>query len=120
MAANDGDHPIRETFPGISIPATTGAPGSSGVSDSPAGTGGGAVIASPVVSAPYGSSQLPENKPTLPVTQGDTSGFSDDSPVHESAIVPGPVADYLSTGAGQGSGAHYPRRPGQQPNGGAS
>ncbi len=28
MAANDQDHPVREMFPGISVPAGTGAQGS--------------------------------------------------------------------------------------------
>jgi hypothetical protein len=116
VAVNDQYKPGAEIFPGISIPQTTGAPGSAGIT---AQATSGAEVGNPVVSNPYGSSQLPENKPTLPVTQGDTSGFSDDTPVHASPIMPAD-ASYLSTGAGQGSGAHYPRRPGQQPNGGAS
>ena len=91
--------------------AFTGAPGSAGIQDRPAGTGGGAVIASPVVSTPYASSQLAANMPTVPVTQGDTSGMSSDSPVNGGPLQPGPLDGYLATGAGLGSditAGHHP------------
>ena len=32
----------------------------------------GGVVGAPIVSAPYGSSQLPANTPRMPVTAGDT------------------------------------------------
>jgi hypothetical protein len=32
MAANDGEHPVTETFPGIHVPSGTGAMGSAGAS----------------------------------------------------------------------------------------
>jgi hypothetical protein len=76
------------------------------------------VVGSPVISAPYGSSQLPVNKPTLTVTAGATAGMSSDQAVQASPISPGPVSGYLNTGAGQGSVDHWSRKPGQQPAGG--
>jgi hypothetical protein len=65
--------------------------GSPGVQDSPPGIGGGAVIATPVISAPLASSQLPQNMPTIPVVQGDTAGMADYIGAHTSAIMPGPA-----------------------------
>lgn len=105
----DGDQP-RDLF-GVALPDGTGAPGSQGVV---ASDKAGPVVGNPVVSAPYGSSQLPENRPRLDVTAGDTSSMSDDMPAHEDAIMAGPVADYLSTGAGDGSADHWKRYPGQE------
>jgi hypothetical protein len=95
--------------------ASTGAPGSpSPVADAPPGVGGGAVIGSPeILTSTYASSQVPANLPRIPVTQGDTSAFSDDTPVHESPIMPGPASAYLSTGAGQGHADAWTRRPWQ-------
>jgi hypothetical protein len=76
---------------------STGYPGSPSPDQAPATAG--PVVGRPVVSAPFGSSQLPENMPRLPVTSGDTSGFSDDLPVHESFLVP---SHSDVTGAGKG------------------
>jgi hypothetical protein len=90
--------------------ASTGAPGSPGEPDE---AHQGSLIGSPVVSAPYGTSQLPANMPSVDVYQGDTSGFSDDNPVHESPTMPGPASAYLSTGAGQGHADAWPRHPWQ-------
>ena len=82
--------------------ASTGAPGSEGITDSPPGTGGGPVIGRPVVSVPGASSQLPESRPTLSVTAGDSAGMADDLGAHTSAIAPGPLDGYLSDGPWQG------------------
>lgn len=83
---------------------STGAPGSPGDS---AGETSGPVVGSPVVSNPQASSQVPENMPRVSVTAGDTSGMSSDQAVQASPITPGPVAGYLSTGAGQGNPNPY-------------
>lgn len=92
--------------------ASTGAAGSPTVQDSPPGMGGGSVIASPVISAPFGSSQLPANLDRLPVTQGDTCSLSSDSPVPSSGdpLTGVSLADITETGAGQGH-THYGTRP---------
>jgi hypothetical protein len=90
------------------VPGGSGAAGSPGVTDSAPGVGGGAVIATPAVSNPFDSSQIAANRPAVPVTQGDTSGFSDDVPVHQSPLLPGQPADYMSSGAGQGHAGHFP------------
>lgn len=89
---------------------SSGAPGSPGVQDSPAGSGGGSVIATPVVSAPYGSSQLPANLGRVPVTQGDTAGMTSDSPVPQTGDpLTGISLDAItSTGAGRGHAGHIP------------
>jgi hypothetical protein len=89
-------------FPGIGVPAGTGAPGGTGVSASDTS---GPVVGTPVVSNPYGSSQVPANMPRVAVHSGDTSGMADDSAAGVSAIAPGPQDGYLATGAGQG-GSH--------------
>lgn len=60
-----------------------------------------------MVTAQYGSSQVPANLPRVPVTVGDTSSMSDDMPVHASPIEPGPAAGYLDTGAGRGDANPY-------------
>jgi hypothetical protein len=88
--------------------SNSGAAGSPGVTDSAPGVGGGAVIASPVVSAAFDSSQIASNMPTVPVVAGDTSGFSDDLPVHQSPLLPGPPASYMDSGAGEGHAGHFP------------
>jgi hypothetical protein len=89
--------------------ASTGAGGSPG--DTAAQTGG-PVIGSPVVSAPYGSSQLPANMPRLDVTAGDTSGMSSDQAVGDNfAELSGADRGAMSsTGAGAGSvsSPHHP------------
>lgn len=61
----------------------------------------GPVLAQPVVSTPLASSQLPENMPRVPVTSGDTSGFSDDQPIHSSPLLPD-AAQAAVTGIGHG------------------
>jgi hypothetical protein len=71
------------------------------VTDEAPGEGGGGVIASPAVSTPFMSSQLPDSHPTLPVTAGDTSGFTDDQPVHDSPLLPG-AGSAAVTGIGGG------------------
>jgi hypothetical protein len=104
-----------EFFPGIRAMGNR-APGSAG--DSAAETTG-EVVGSPVVlPGPYASSQVPASLARVDVTAGDTSSMSSDEAAQASVISPGPAASYTSTGAGSGSGAHFPRRPGQQPNGG--
>lgn len=88
------------TTPTGPLDARSGAPmGTAGIS---AGDTNGPVVGRVVVSAPYGTSQLPANRPTVDVTAGDTAGSSDDTPVHTSPLLPGPVADYLTSGAGDG------------------
>jgi hypothetical protein len=46
---------------------------------------------------------------TVAVGAGDTSGFSDDTPIHQSALLPH-GEEALTTGAGTGSvaGPHHP------------
>ena len=100
-----------EFFPGLSAGTGSSAPGSQG--DTASETGG-TEVGSPVVSVPGASSQVPASMPRVSVTSGDTSGMSSDQAVQASPITPGPVDAYLTTGAGKGSGSHYPRRPGQQ------
>ena len=100
MAANDGEHPVRDLF-GVPLPDGSGAPGSPGISwhDTNGGT-----IGNPVVSVQGMSSQLESGRPKQTVAAGDTSGMSDDIPCHTSPIMPGPQDEYLSTGAGEGDG----------------
>lgn len=114
MAVNSQYEPGAEFFPGISA-GSSAAPGSQG--DTASETSG-AEVGNPVVSMPQASSQVPANMPRVQVLAGDTSGMSSDQPVQASPIMPANPG-YLDTGAGSGSGAHYPRRAGQQPNGGA-
>lgn len=92
------------------LPDGTGAPGSPGVQDSPPGSGGGGVIASPVVSVPFASSQVAESMPRVPVTAGDTAGMTSDSPVPPSGdpLTGLSVADVTQTGAGHGTAGHIP------------
>jgi len=70
----------------------------------------GGEVGSPVVSAPFGSSQLPENRPRLLVTGGDTSGFSDDRPIHESFLTPS-HSDTTGIGGGSYGSDHAAGRP---------
>jgi len=64
----------------------------------------GPVIGSPAVSAPYGSSQLPANRPEVPVRSGGTSGMSSDQSVQQSIFLPGGEhgSSPSETGAGRG------------------
>ena len=97
MAANDQYKPGAAFF-GMDLGlASTGAPGSQGVSSSD--TAGG-VVGTVTVTAPGTSSQAPQ--PVVTVTAGATTGSADDVAAHVSAISPGPAGDYASTGAGQG------------------
>jgi hypothetical protein len=75
----------------------TGSPGSAGIVDAPQGSGGGGVIGSAPVTMPYQSVQGGP-PPATSVTAGDTAGMADDLGAHTSAIMPGPLADYLSSG----------------------
>jgi hypothetical protein len=107
MAAN-ADQPTRELF-GVQLPDGTGAPGSTGDRTSP----GGVDLT--------GQSGLPGVGVAMPLAgMADPGSDTVNQPGQNdpSSIAPGPAAGYVSTGAGQGNGAHYPRRPGQQPNGG--
>jgi hypothetical protein len=90
-------------MPGITNPMSTGLGGSS--SPDVAAATAGPVVGTPVVSSVYVSSQLPEGRPTLPVTSGDSSGFSDDRPIHESPLLPG-SAYAAETGIGHGHAGH--------------
>ena len=62
--------------------------------------GGDEHLADVTVSELYASSQAETD--TVSVGTGDTSGMSDDTPAHNSAIVAG-GGDLMATGAGQGS-----------------
>jgi hypothetical protein len=97
-------------------PDTT--PGSPGVT---AGESAGPVVGNPVVTAPFTSSQAPQ--PTVAVTAGDTSAFSDDRPIHDNTpLLPGGTVGNSPdrTGAGEGKANHM-RHPNNQnsPTGGA-
>jgi hypothetical protein len=89
--------------------ASTGAPGTPGVSASETS---GSVIASPVVSTPGASSQIPANAPRVQVMSGDTTGMSSDAVVPSGGDpLTGLSAGQLTTtGAGQGhvAGPHHP------------
>ena len=94
---------------------STGAPGSPG--DTVEQTGG-PVIASPAISIPFASSQIAANRPTVPVTSGDTSAMSSDQPIGDNfTLISGASADAMSaTGAGQGSditAGHHPNAAGR-------
>ena len=64
----------------------------------------GPTIGDPVVSAPFGSSQLPVNMPRLPVLAGDTSAMSSDQAVgdHFTTISGASQAALAATGSGTG------------------
>jgi hypothetical protein len=104
MPENSGTGEITK-FPGPDpgVYYSTGLDGSA--SPDVASATAGPEVGRPVVSAVYVSSQLPEGRPTLPVTSGDTSGMSDDQPVHESALLPG-AAYAAETGIGRGRTGH--------------
>jgi hypothetical protein len=97
-------------MPGIASGAeSTGAPGSAGSH----GTGADSVPAG-AITRPDGLS-MPDARPDGGPTHGTVMpGQSGETPISY-----GPADQYTDTGAGSGSGTHYPRRPGQQPNGGA-
>lgn len=108
MAVNDGiGNDIRDPFPGIA-PWGNRAPGSAGASGAAADdTGAGPVT--PATGAWQPAARYPAS----------TGGTVQAGQVDANAIEPGPAGAYADTGAGSGSGSHYPRRPGQQPNRGA-
>jgi hypothetical protein len=79
------------------------APGSEG---SNPGDTTGPVIATPLVTTPGVSTQIPAGQVGVPVTSGDTSGQSNDDAIPNRLLAPAPGAD--RTGAGSG---HYGRQP---------
>jgi hypothetical protein len=101
VAANDGEHPVTSLF-GSDLPAGTGAEGTPGVT---AAQSSGPVLGSPVVSNPFGSSQVAANLPTAQVVSGDTCSSSADGPVPPAGDpLTGISLDAIcSTGAGRGS-----------------
>jgi len=90
--------------------ASTGAAGSPSAGDSPPGAGGGPVIASPVVSVPYASSQIPASMPRIPVVAGDTTASSTDTviPPRGDPMTGLSEAQVTTTGAGLGTAEHMP------------
>jgi hypothetical protein len=101
MAVND-QYSGADPFGGPGGYASSGAPGSAGVSASKT-TGGttggtiGSVQPRSVMFAPSGP------VPEVAVREGDTCAFSDDVPVHPSALLPGDPDQFMTTGAGAGS-----------------
>jgi hypothetical protein len=97
MAVND-QYSGADPFGGPGGYASSGAPGSAGVSASKT-TGGviGSVQPRSVMFAPSGP------VPEVAVREGDTCAFSDDVPVHPSALLPGDAGQFMTTGAGEGS-----------------
>jgi hypothetical protein len=107
VAANDGEHPVREMFPGVMVPDSTGAAGSTGDRTPP-----------PDEDVPAGQSGLPGVGTELPLTVqaglGSSASTSQPGQTAASVISPGPAQDYADTGAGQGSTDHWARRDYQQ------
>jgi hypothetical protein len=101
MAANDGiGNPVRDPFPGIRLPDGTGAPGSGGA------RGDAADDAATMVTPMTGAHQDRYSGHAGTVEPGQSE---------PTAINPNQgTGSYTDTGAGQGSGQHYPRRPWQQ------
>jgi hypothetical protein len=64
----------------------------------------GPVVASPVVSTPFGSSQVAANMPRQAVTTGDTSGMSSDQAVGDNFSKLAGVAQDAMTATGMGTG----------------
>lgn len=89
--------------------ASTGAPGSPG---DQAAQSQGVVIATPVVSVPFASSQVPASMPSVPVLGGDTSAMSSDQAIGDrfEVLSGADAAAMSSTGSGTGSvaGPHHP------------
>ena len=85
--------------------ASTGAPGTEGIT---AAESAGPVVGSPVISAPFGSSQVPANMAHVDVVSGDTSAFSSDRPVNPGPLLP----DWQGASVtGAGSGSPHDRHP---------
>lgn len=103
MAANDGEHPVREIFPGIGA----------GFSNAPGSAGDRRIDES--VPVPSGSSGVPNVGTEVPLSEqvGPGEGTSTAQPGQNYGFQSGDPG-YTQTGAGHGSGEHYPRRPGQQ------
>lgn len=108
MAANDGDHPVSEIFPGIAVPAGTGAPGSPGASEP------GPMADNAYSTAATSVYESVQNRPASAYTVG--VGTDD-------VNMPGQSREGLSgqtitnTGAGQGSNVmqgHHPNAGGGQ------
>jgi len=70
------------------------------------------VIASPAISTPYASSQIPANMPHVPVTSSDTAGMSSDNvaPASGDPLTGLTQVQLTQTGAGQGTAVspHHP------------
>lgn len=100
VAIND---PIAPSFPGLMNPCYSGAPGSAGnaTNDNPGELGSPSSIGTVGIPVDGQSYRVPRAQ--VSVGQGDTSGFSDDVAAHQDALMGGPQADYLSTGAGHGT-----------------
>jgi hypothetical protein len=100
--------------------ASTGAPGSSVLPDASPDVMSGPVIASPAISTPYASSQIPANMPHVGVTAGDTSGMSSDNvvPPRGDPLTGLTQAQLTQTGAGMGSDiteGHHPNSMARRP-----
>jgi len=98
---------------------STNAPGSTVQPEAAPDVVSGPAIAHPVISNPYGSSQVAVNRPTADVAVGDTNAMSSDD------VVPGqdPLtglssAQLTQTGAGMGSDiteGHHPNSSARRP-----
>jgi hypothetical protein len=101
MPENSGVTPISRFFgiPGLDAFYDSGMGGSQGIS---AATTHGQVVGTPAVSSLFTSSQVPQNRPALEVTAGDTSGMSDDEAVHTGTF----LTPLMSDSTGFPGGAH--------------
>ncbi len=95
MAANDGENPVREMFPGIAVPDRTGLAGTA-----------------------EDRSPAPDDVPAT-VTSPAATWWDQASVTTHGTIQPGQLDEGLSglgagftadTGAGHGSASHFPRR----------
>ena len=88
---------FQDRTPAGPVNQSTGAPGSEGVSASDTA---GAVIGSAQPRSVLFAPSVPV--PEVRVHAGDTTGFSDDQPIHQSPLLPH-AAEASSTGAGDGN-----------------
>jgi hypothetical protein len=112
VAANDGEHPVRETFPGIPVPDTTGAAGSAGAR-------------TPAPSKPW----APGTESGIPGVGVPMSLYLQlDAQGARAVTLPGQLNEMLSglgpediadTGAGRGRAGHWDRYDWQPPDGAA-
>jgi len=102
MAVNDQYR--GEFMPGISAGVPNNAPGTPGASGDAADDEGAGRITLQGVGAWQPGARYP----------AATGGTVLPDQTATSPIVPGPQSGLTSTGAGRGSGEHYPRRPGQE------